>query len=59
MKKYFSLVLMLTMMSTGLIGCSRNIIPSHENDYVYSSNPPMVPVSKIPPGSLLSQRIAH
>jgi hypothetical protein len=50
---------MLTMMSTGLIGCSRNIIPSHENDYVYSSNPPMVPVSKIPPGSLLSQRIAH
>lgn len=43
----------------GLVGCSTFGIRQHENDYVYTTNPPFKAVSKIPPGSLLSQHVSH
>jgi len=52
-------IVLIASVSLGLSSCSQHIISSHENDYIYSSNPPFTPVSKIPPGSLLSQQVGH
>jgi hypothetical protein len=54
MKKLVSILLLL-----GLTGCSAVGVRAHENDYVYTTKPPFTPVSKIPPGSLLSQQVSH
>lgn len=61
MNKFVTLlnIVLIVSVSLGLASCSQQMIKSHENDYVYSSNPPFVPVSKIPPGSLLSQQVGH
>lgn len=49
------ILILLTVL--GLGGCSSVGIVRHENDYARLSN--VQPVSKIPPGSLLSQQVRH
>ena len=52
MKKILMLLIVMSV-----AGCSQTIVRNHENDYARLAN--VQPVSKIPPGSLLSQRVAH
>ncbi len=51
--------LLIIFLILGVTGCSAVGIRAHENDYIYTTNPPFTPVSKIPPGSLLSQHVSH
>jgi hypothetical protein len=49
------LLILLTIVS--LVGCSQLTVRNRENDYARQAN--VQPISKIPPGSLLSQQVAH
>ncbi|HEV2613744.1 MAG TPA: hypothetical protein VGV92_03435 [Gammaproteobacteria bacterium] len=52
MKKILMLLTVLSLSSCAAVGIQR-----HENDYARLAN--VQPVSKIPPGSLLSQQVRH
>lgn len=51
--------LLMFILVMSLTACSTVGVRAHENDYVYTTKPPFTPVSKIPPGSLLSQQVSH
>ena len=55
MKKIVHAVLVLVTL--GLMGCSQHFITGREDEYATQAH--VQPISKIPPGSLLSQQKSH